>query len=264
MRMIRSVVFASLMGGCLVASAFAQGMLGGPGRGGSGAGLADIFGKDKAFSATAHTTIADGSGKEIQSMDMNYFVLEGKVRMEMDMAKMQGAHMPPSAIAQMKQMGMDRSVHIMLPGKHVSYMVYPGLKAYCEMQIPNAAGPDKETKPPKIDRTEIGPDTIDGHPSVKTKVIVTPDGGEPVTTLVWEAKDLDNYPIQTQVQAGDGTTVTTRFKDINKTKPPASLFEPPTDYTRYNNMQELMMSRMGGMGGMPSGHPPIPPRGGTE
>jgi hypothetical protein len=118
----------------------------------------------------------------------------------------------------------------------------------------------ESNKPPKVERTEIGKETIDGHPCVKYKVVVTPENGTPANMLVWQATDLNNYPIQTQVEAGNGTVATTRFQDINQSKPAASLFEPPSDYKRYSSPQELMMSTMGGMpGGRPA--PPMPPAG---
>jgi hypothetical protein len=262
MMIIRTVLSAVVLSVLLAGSAFSQGMPGGPGRG-PGAGLAEVFGKDKSFSAIAHTTAKGPDGNEMQ-MEMSYAVLEGKVRTEMDMTKMQGGRMPPEAVAQMRAMGMDKTVTIILPEKHTSYLVYPGLKAYCELPMGAGASATEGNKPPKVDRTEVGKETIDGHPCVKYKVVVTPENGMPVNMLVWQATDLNNYPIQMQVEAGNGMVATTRFQNINQSKPAASLFEPPSDYKRYSSPQELMMSTMGGMGGMPGGRsmPPMPPRSG--
>ena len=243
----------------LAGSAFGQGMFGGPGRN-PGADLAEIFGKDKSFSAIAHVTFKGPDGKEMQ-MDMSYAVLEGKVRMETDMTKTQGGRMPPEAVAHMQAMGMDKTITIILPEKHVGYLVYPGLKAYCELPMGAGSSATVSDKPPKVDRTEIGKETIDGHPCVKYKVVVTPENGTPVNMLVWQATDLNNFPIQTQREAGKGAVVTTRFQNINQSKPTAALFEPPSDYKRYGSPQELMMSTMGGMPGGRS-MPPMPPRSG--
>jgi hypothetical protein len=256
---IASLVTLALCG--LGGLGFAQGMFGGPRRD-PGAGLAEIFGKDKSFSAVAQTTIKDPNGNDMQ-METGYEVLEGKIRTETDMAKMQGGRIPPQALAQMQAMGMDKTVTIMLPEKHTGYLVYPGLKAYCELPMPTGSSATESNKPPKVERTEIGKETVDGHPCVKYKVLVTPENGTPVNMLVWRATDLNDYPIQTQVDAG-GSTITTHFQNINQHKPAASLFEPPSDYKRYGSVQELMMNSMGGMpGGMPGGRgmPPMPPRG---
>jgi len=224
--------------------------------------LAKIFGKNTAFSATAHTTIKTAQGKEAQTMEYSYAMLDGKVRTEMDLMKMHGANMGPDAMAQMKQMGMDRTVHIFVPDKKLAYMIYPSLNAYCEMNTAQMTG-QKEGKEPKIEETELGKDTVDGHPCVKSKIVVTDDSGRKSESLVWKATDLQGFPLQTQATTEDGSVMTTTFKDINQTKPAASLFEPPADFKRYANMQEMMMANMQRM--MPPGmspHGAMPPHGG--
>lgn len=233
-------------------------MFGGPGRD-PGAGLAEIFGKDKSFSAIAHTTVKGSNGNEMQ-MESSYAVLEGKVRTETDMTKLQGGRMPPEAVAHMQAMGMDKTVTITLPEKRTIYLIYPGLKAYCELATPAGSSATESNRPPKVERTEVGKETIDGHPCVKYKVVVTPGNEAPVNMLVWQAIDLKNYPIQTESETGKGVVVTTRFQDINQSKPAASLFEPPSDYKRYDNVRELMMSKMGAPGGRSM--PPMPSRNG--
>ena len=42
----------------------------------------------------------------------------------------------------------------------------------------------------------------------------------------------------------DGDTVTTTFRDVKFAKPDAALFVLPADFTRYANMQEMMMGAM--------------------
>jgi hypothetical protein len=256
MKIFRTTLFTLFVAGGFAAPVLAQVMV--PARGEQGllGGLSSLFGKDKAFSATANMAIKDSSGNVAQAMDMKMAVLDGNVRTEIDMTKSAGSQMPPEAVAHIKQMGMDRTVHITVPDQHMMYTVYPGMKAYTIMQMSadSAASPGA---PPKIERTEIGPETIDGHPCIKSKVVITPQGGQATVSYVWEAKDLGGYPIQTETQSPDGTTITCHLRNIDKAKPDAALFAPPSDYTRYDSMQELMMSRMSGMmGGMPGGMPP--------
>ncbi len=248
----------------LAATTFAQGMFASRPRD-PGEQLGKIFGKNTAFSATAQTTIKTAGGKEMQAMEFSYAMLDGKVRTEMDLMKMHSANMPPDAMGQMKQMGMDRTVHIFLPDKKMAYMVYPSLKAYCEMNTAQMTG-QKEGKEPKIEETELGKETIDGHPCVKSKIVVTDEDGKKFESLVWKATDLKRFPIQTQMTTEDGSVITTIFKDISQSKPAASLFEPPSDFKRYASMQEMMMGNMQHM--MPPGMPPRggmpPPGGGSE
>lgn len=179
------------------------------------------------------------------------------------MTKTHDGLMPPDAVAQMRAMGMDKTVTIVLPEKHTGYLVYPGLKAYCELPMSSGSSVNVSDKPPEVDRTEVGKETIDGHPCVKYKVVVTSENGTPVNMLAWQATDLNNFPIQTQFDAGNGMVATTLFQNINQSKPAASLFEPPFDYKKYNSQQELMM---GTMGGMPGGRsmPMMSPGGGVD
>jgi len=236
----------------LASAAFAQGMFA-PRPRDPGEQLGKVFGKNAAFSATAHTTINTAGGKEAQAMEFSFAVLDGKVRTEMDLMKMHRGNMPPDAMGQMKQMGMDRTVHIFLLDKQVAYMIYPSMKAYCEMSTAPMTG-QKAGKEPTVEQTEIGTEIIDGHPCVKSKVVVTDEDGTKLVSYVWRATDLKDFPIQTQMTTEDGSTITTKFQDINQSKPAASLFEPPSDFKRYGSMQELMMGNMGHM--MPPGMPP--------
>lgn len=242
----------------VASTTFGQGMFGARTKD-PGEQLGKIFGKNTAFTANAHVTMKAPSGKEMPAMEFQYAMLDGKVRTEMDMTKMHSANMPPDAMASMKQMGMDRTVHIFLPDKKIAYMIYPSMKAYCEMNPAQTTG-QKEGKEPKIETTDLGKETIDGHPCVKSKVVVTSEDGHKFESLVWKATDLKDFPIQTQMTTEDGTTVTTKFADINQSKPSASMFEPPSDFKRYASVQELMMSNMQRM--MPPGG--MPPRGGDN
>jgi hypothetical protein len=233
--------------------------------------LAKIFGKNVAFSANARVTVKSPKGEQMHAMDMAYAVLDGKVRTESDVASMQGPNMSPGAAAHIKQMGMDRTIHIYLPASRTSYMVYPGMKAYCEMNTAQMAGQQTDAQPAKFEETELGKEVLDGHPCLKSKVVVTDEDGRQTETLVWKATDLKNYPIQTQMTTEDETVITTTFKDINQSKPAASLFEPPADYKRYGSMRELMMGNMPRMmrqGAPPRGgmtpHGGMPPHGGGD
>jgi len=72
--------------------------------------------------------------------------------------------------------------------------------------------------------------------------------------FVWQAADLNQFPIKTEA-THDQTTITTVFRDIKMTRPDASLFQVPAGFKEYSNMQEMMMSvmgaMMGGLGGAP-------------
>jgi hypothetical protein len=193
--------------------------------------------------------MAGSSEDKAMTMPGKIAVDAGKSRFEMNMAEMKGAQMPPEAMAQMKSMGMDQMVTLSLPDKKLIYMIYPNLKAYVEMPIRN----QELTKPEsdfKVEITELGKETVDGHPCVKNKAVVTDKEGKTHESIIWCATDLKKFPIKIET-AEQGHKVTMLFKDVKFSKPDASLFAPPSDFKKYDNMMGLMMERMGGMGGMP-------------
>lgn len=222
----------------LVPGAFAQGMGGSPK---DAVGLLPyLFGKGQAFTATSITTVQGGpSGRDVR-MEASYAVSDGKVRTEMDMAKTM-----PQGAEQMKKMGMDRMLNIMRPDKGVAYMIYPGLKAYCE--TPLADAPAKADAPaPKVERTELGKETVDGHPCVKKSLVVTTADGKKMEGLTWEATDLGNIVIQSQMKLGNGTA-TMLLTDVKVGTVEDSLFDVPEGFQKHANMQELMMGAMSRM-----------------
>jgi outer membrane lipoprotein-sorting protein len=213
--------------------------------------MAKLFGGISAYSATMETQSKDSSGNSM-TMSSKIFSLDGKTRVETDMAKMQSGNMSPDAAEQMKTMGMDRMVMISRPDKKISYLIYPGLQACAENPMQ-----DRETTAAadyKVETTELGRETVDGHPCVKTKVIVTDDQGTKHESVVWNATDLKKFPVKIEtVQQGKMMTIS--FKDVNLAKPDAGLFEPPSGYKQYDSMQAMMqqemMKRLGGGMGMP-------------
>ena len=100
----------------------------------------------------------------------------GKQRFEVNLADMKGGQMPPDAAAQMKSMGMDQIVTIARPDKKAAYLIYPGMQSYAEIQRSNAdSAPTNGDY--KVEITEIGKETVDGHPCVKNKYVVTDNEG---------------------------------------------------------------------------------------
>ncbi|HSY74957.1 MAG TPA: DUF4412 domain-containing protein, partial [Dongiaceae bacterium] len=108
----------------------------------------------------------------------------------------------------------------------------------------------------KTESTEIGKETIDGHPCVENKVVITDKDGNKHESTVWNATDLKNFPVKIKTGTQGGNTIMS-FKNISLAKPDASLFEVPSGYTSYDSMQSMMqtemMKKMGGGMGMPFG-----------
>jgi hypothetical protein len=255
----RVIILAAVSGLLSLVATYGQfgprgaGGMGGPRTPELGGSMAKLFGNNSAYSATLEWQIANPSGGPATTMQGKMAFDNGRTRMEMDMAAMKG--LPPEHAAQMKSMGMDKMVTISLPEKKVHYLIYPGMQGYAEMTAPNpeAAKPESESK---VDITELGKETVDGHPCVKKKVVVTDKEGNKHESTVWNATDLKDFPIKIETNE-QGHQTTMMFKDVKLSKPDAGQFEPPSDYKKYDNVMSMMMQRgMRGVGrgmGMPPG-----------
>jgi hypothetical protein len=215
-----------------------------------GGGMAKIFGDNSAFTAdlVLQTT---PSGAAPMNMHGKTASLDGKTRFEVNMAEKDGP-ITAEQLAQMKAMGMDMSQMILLtrPDKKITYMVLPNMKASVENPITDT----ESLKSPsdfKMETTELGKETVDGHPCIKNKVVITDDKGKKHESTVWNATDLNKFPVKIETdESGDKATML--FQNVKLSKPDASLFDPPADYKSYSGMmammQEMMMKQMGGAG----------------
>ena len=212
--------------------------------------MAKLFGKNSAYTATLEMTTK--TPKSITMLGKLAFDA-GKSRFEMDMGEAKGGAMPPEAATQMKAMGMDKMIIIGRPDKKIAYMVYPGLNAYAETSSQDQDAGKIESDY-KLEVTKQGEETVDGHPCVKNKAVVTDNNGGKHESMIWNATDLKEFPVKIETTE-NGNTMTMLFKNVKLSKPSASQFEPPTGMKRYDNpmalMQEEMMKRMGGAMGMP-------------
>lgn len=216
--------------------------------------MARLFGKTGGFTATAQSSTLEP--KDIETIiEMSYAVRDGMVRIETDLTKTKTLRKGKPVkkrgddMEGMAGMGLDKQVTLVLPDKQATYLVYPGLKAYCEV------AKQSTNEQSKTEWTEQGNETIDGHPCVKYLVTTTKADGTTEESTAWKATDLHDFIIQTVSVSGKDTT-TVKFSDIKFDKPAAALFALPDDYKQYSSMQEMMMSsmqqmmmqRMGGTG----------------
>jgi hypothetical protein len=104
-----------------------------------------------------------------------------------------------------------------------------------------------------MEKKRIGNETVDGHPCVKYDVVFyrksKPE--EKHKAVVWEAQDLKNFQIKTEIvmaanpkYPGSGGKIVSQFKDIKLGAATASMFEVPKGYRKASSAAEVM-----GMGG---------------
>ena len=236
-----SILTATIL--CLgVTTTFAQ--MGG--RGGSpgprfDSAMTKLFGDNTTFSATMEFQTSPKPGESI-TMPGKMAFDAGKSRFEMNMSEAKGMKIPPSAVEQMKSMGMDSLVSISRPDKNVVYIVYPGLHSFVEMAPPDTSA-NTDNSDFKVETTELGKETTEGHDCVKNKVVVTDKNGKTHESTVWNATDLKKFPVKI-VTSENGQEATMLFKNVSFDKPAASSFDAPADFTKYDNMQNMMQAEM--------------------
>lgn len=214
--------------------------------------MGKLFGEHKAFVTVMEVEVKQGSADENMTMPTTLSFLEGNSRIEIDLSRAKGPQIRAGMADQIKAMGMADMTMISREDKQMAYLVYPGLRSYAEMKP--EGGPADAGKI-KVDTSEIGRESIDGHPCVKHKVAVTDAKGKTTEATVWNATDLKKFPVRIETAEGRDK-VTMKFKDVKFEKPASTLFDPPAGFTRYDNVQTMMqegvMKKMlGGAGSKP-------------
>jgi len=237
MKTIFGIATAALLG----FNVFAQ-VPGGGAQGNFDAQLQKLFGNNTAFSAKMGVRVLDKDQKETTALTMDFAMLDGNVRNDIDMAAIKSKDMPPEAAAQMKAMGMDKITTITRKDTKTTYLIYPSMKSSAKIPLPKEQA-DTLAKDSKMEKTAMGKEAVDGHPCEKSKVIFTDDKGQRREVFAWSATDLKDFPVRVEAIEQD-TTIQMNFKQIQFTKPDAKLFELPKGFTEYDSVQELMVAAM--------------------
>ena len=214
-----------------------------------------LFGDNQIFSANLEFQISDASSPDTMTLPGKIKFDHGECRFDMNMSDMKGGKIPPGAAAQFKSMGMDQVVAISRPDFKSAYLIYPGMQSYVINPAPQDASTNLDDY--KMDVTNLGQETVAGHDCTKNKVIVTEKNGAQHQSTVWNATDLNKFPVKIESNE-DNRDMVMVFTSISFAKPDASQFEAPAGFTKYDSMQSMMqavimkrMANQGGAGGMP-------------
>jgi hypothetical protein len=92
----------------------------------------------------------------------------------------------------------------------------------------------------KVEKEFMGNETVEGHPAKKYHVTILRNGKKESSGFLWEASDLDNFPVKYQSEDKETTIL---WKNIRFGGVSESLFEIPKGY-------EKMDMKMPGLGDM--------------
>lgn len=226
----------------LNATALQAQLPGGTGPAGMSAALTKLFGTNTAFTAKGDMRVTDAAQNEVAFLPMDFAVLNRRIRVRIDLAQTRNKDVPPGMGAALKKIGMSEVVSIIRPDKKVLYVIYPDQRVMMSMGLPKEdyEGSDKA---PEVTKTPIGKETIDGHPCVKNRAVISDQSGHTVEATTWDATDLKNLPIQIETQEKDSTSMV-RFRQIDFARPDSALFEPPAGYKQYDNAEDLKLEVM--------------------
>jgi hypothetical protein len=194
-------------------------------------GYMDWEGK-KDFYAVVHSVSLNKSDNKSWVFDAPLWITGPKMKMEMDMTKM----MEASGGKDASQMPMSKMTMLNRGDKKTSYTLYPNAQKYLVHTETEA-----QDEKPKVEKTKVGSETIDGHPCDKYKVVVTYKSEKPQEGFIWNARDLGGMTIRSEVENKD-FKITTDLKNIVLKSSPASVFEIPAGYTEAKSFMDLMMT----------------------
>lgn len=211
-----------------------------------------LFGDNQIFTANLEFQISGTNAADAMSVPGKIKFDNGKSRFDMNMSDMRGSAIPPGAAAQLKAMGMDQVTAISRPDYKSALLIYPGMQSYVINPAPEDASTNLNDY--KMDVTNLGQENVDGHACSKNKVVVTEKSGISHQSTVWNATDMNKFPLKIETDQ-DNRKMVMLFTAVSFTKPAASQFEAPAGFTKYDSMQSMMQAviakRMASQGGMP-------------
>lgn len=209
---------------------------------GLNAALLRLFGGVTAFTAQLELRMVDAKGVETLNAPMKFSLLDGKMRGDLDVTKLKSKDLPALAATAASSVGMDRVITLVRPDKKETYLLYPKFQA-CVAAPLEDEDVNALKKPAKLEKTPLAKETLDGHPCIKTKVVVTEPDGRKHTATVWSATDLKDFPVQIQT-VDDTDTIIMRFRQVKFERPAAKDFDLPAGTKKYDDAGELSKAVM--------------------
>jgi hypothetical protein len=147
-----------------------------------------------------------------------------KRRIEIDLGAMLTNNNPELSADRLFREKGNRVIFVLRPDKKVYWYAYSYMDGYFEkpMKDSNVTRPESD---PKREITKLGNETVDGHPCVKNRVVETDKNGKIRESTVWNAADLNMFPLKTKEDS-----LIILFKDVKLGDPDAALFEPPAPH----------------------------------
>ena len=213
---------------------------------------------EQPFSANAVITVTPADEKlKPYTINIAYAWRNGNFRAELDPQKPKDRKPADSGGGSFGR-GLNQISYITSAEQPVMWMVYSALRGFVEKDDPLA----DYRATPRVEKSDLGKDTVDGHPCTKRQVVVTATSGASNAFTVWEADDLNGVPVEI-LFAKDETKIKVMLSDISTNLPDADLFRVPDTMKRYDSQDELMtayvIQMLREIKGIPSSSTPASP-----
>lgn len=130
--------------------------------------------------------------------------------------------------------GGDKMIMITRHDKKVAWTLMPSEKMYMEMSLSQASAQSKDDiSKYKIEQTVVGPETLNGINTTKSKIIMTSPKGEKMGGFMWVTKE--NIVVKMDAIAIDKKQkmrFKTELTDLKVAKQDPTLFEVPAGYDK--------------------------------
>jgi len=215
------------------------------------AALSEFLSDTRNFTAGVEVTVPPVGKEPALTLPFGVAAADGKMRWELNLANVKSASFPPEVVASFKDMGLDRMFFIYLPNQPLT-LVLPGAKAYIPMPIAPAAGVRQQAqeKVGRLEKRELGRETIGGQPTIKYAIKVPGDDG---TATVWQATNLQNLPVKLVITK-EQQSYQFLLSNIRLGAPDPRYFEIPAGLTKMAVLHEVLRAAaMRALGGVVGG-----------
>lgn len=144
--------------------------------------------------------------------------------------------------------GGDKMIMITRHDKKVAWTLMPSEKMYMEMSLDQASAQAKDdTSKYKIEQTVVGPETVNGVNTTKSKIIMTGPKGEKMGGFMWATRE--NIVVKMDaiaIDKKDKLRFKTELTDLKIGRQDPGLFEIPPGYTKMSMGMPSFGALMGG------------------
>ncbi|MFN0069605.1 MAG: hypothetical protein ACKVYV_18460 [Limisphaerales bacterium] len=215
-----------------------------PGQGGDvNAALARIYADAPPFTADCTMSVTPRqAGMKPVTVPMKFLARDGRLRLDVDVGRLQGADMPADQLATLRKMGMAKMSSVIFADARRMLISYPDLKASAYLELPPGAMPDPATL--RIEARPDGEERVAGESAAREQITITGPDGSALTGTVWRSARHANLPVRLALNDSDGV-ITIELKAVRLQPPPGpEEFGPPAGFKEYASFDALTRAAM--------------------